>query len=117
MGGRMADIEAAIAESAEESAQNYLDSNLEGEVETAVESYMDNNFQTDEYVSQESLHHEISELESKIQGIVNKALENYTKVTIMKVIKIAIEKCIKDLKEKDKEYDFDKWEGTNGTDD
>jgi len=96
----MADIETAIVESAEESAQNYLDSNLEGEVETLVESYMDNNFQTDEYVSQESLHHEISELESKIQGMIDKSIK--------KVLKIL---------QGDREYDFDKWEGTNGTDD
>ena len=45
------------------------------------------------------------ELEDKISKIVDKA------------VKIAIEKCIKDLKEKNKEYDFNKWEGTNGTDD
>ena len=96
----MADIEAAIAESAEESAQNYLDSNLEGEVETAVESYMDNNFQTDEYVSQESLHHEISELESKIQGMIDKSIKEALKIF-----------------QDNREYDFDKWEGTNGTDD
>tara|TARA_R100000687_G_scaffold662_1_gene1253 strand:+ start:632 stop:934 length:303 start_codon:yes stop_codon:yes gene_type:complete len=100
MGGKMADIEAVIVEFAEEAAQNYLDSNLEGEVETAVESYMDNNFQTDEYVSQESLHHEISELESKIQGMIDKS----------------IKKAFKKL-QGDREYDFDKWEGTNGTDD
>ena len=57
------------------------------------------------------------ELEDKISKIVDKALENHTKVAIMKAVKIAVEKCIKDLKEKDKDYDFDKWEGTNGTND
>ena len=101
----MADIEAVIVEFAEEAAQNYLDSNLEGEVETAVESYMDNNFQTDEYVSQESLHHEISELESKIQGMIDKS------------IKKAFKKLQSDRAMFSKDYDFDKWEGTNGTDD
>ena len=96
----MSDIETTITQLAEESAQSYLEDNLESEVEDKVESYLNDNFQKDEYVTQESLHHEISELESKIQGMIDKS----------------IKKAFKKL-QGDREYDFDKWEGTNGTDD
>lgn len=68
----MSDIETTITQPAEESAQSYLDSNLESEVEDKVESYMNDNFQTDEYVTQESLHHEISELQTKIEDLTKK---------------------------------------------
>ena len=71
----MSDIETTITQLAEESAQSYLDSNLESEVEDKVESYMNDNFQTDEYVTQESLHHEISELKTQIEILTNEIKE------------------------------------------
>ena len=71
----MSDIETTITQLAEESAQSYLEGNLESEVEDKVESYMNDNFQTDEYVTQESLHHEISELQTKIEDLTNEIKE------------------------------------------
>ena len=71
----MSDIETTITQLAEESAQDYLDNNLESEVEDKVESYMNDNFQTDEYVTQESLHHEISELKTEIEKLTNEIKE------------------------------------------
>mgnify|MGYP003148993340 FL=1 len=71
----MSDIETTITQLAEESAQSYLEDNLESEVEDKVESYMNDNFQTDEYVTQESLHHEISELQTKIEDLTNEIKE------------------------------------------
>ena len=60
------------------------------------------------------------ELEDKISKIIEIEVDdiyNNVNLYVDKAVKIAIEKCIKDLKEKNKEYDFNKWEGTNGTDD
>ena len=75
----MSDIETTITQLAEESAQSYLEDNLESEVEDKVESYMNDNFQTDEYVTQESLHHEISDvvstLQTKIEDLTNEIKE------------------------------------------
>ena len=71
----MSDIETTITQLAEESAQSYLEGNLESEVEDKVESYMNDNFQTDEYVTQESLHHEISELKTEIEKLTNEIKE------------------------------------------
>ena len=71
----MSDIETTITQLAEESAQSYLEDNLESEVEDKVESYMNDNFQTDEYVTQESLHHEISELKTEIEKLTNEIKE------------------------------------------
>jgi hypothetical protein len=65
----MSDIETTITQLAEESAQSYLDSNLESEVEDAVENYMNDNFQKDEYVTEEKMHHEISELKLEIEKL------------------------------------------------
>ena len=71
----MSDIETTITQLAEESAQDYLDNNLESEVEDKIECYMNDHFQTDEYVTQESLHHEISELKTEIEKLTNEIKE------------------------------------------
>jgi hypothetical protein len=71
----MSDIETTITQLAEESAQSYLDSNLESEVEDAVENYMNDNFQKDEYVTEEKMHHEISELKLEIEKLTNEIKE------------------------------------------
>ena len=88
----MADVEQAIIESAEEAAQNYLDSNLESEVETQVDNYISNLDVLDSI--------DKNDLDKRIQDMIDKS----------------IKKAFKKL-QSDKEYDFDKWEGTNGTDD
>jgi len=88
----MADIEQAIAESAEDAAQSYLDNNLGTEVEQLC----------DDYISSLDIFDSIDkiELDKRIQDMIDES----------------IKKAFKKL-QSDKEYDFDKWEGTNGTDD
>ena len=88
----MADIEQAIAESAEDAAQSYLDNNLGTEVEQLCDDYISN---LDIFDSIDKI-----ELDKRIQDMIDES----------------IKKAFKKL-QSDKEYDFDKWEGTNGTND
>jgi len=88
----MADIEQAIIESAEEAAQNYLDSNMESEVETQVDNYISNLDVLDSI--------DKNDLDKRIQGMIDKSIKEALKIF-----------------QDNREYDFDKWEGTNGTTD
>jgi len=88
----MSDIESQIIESAEEAAQNYLDSNMESEVETQVDNYISNLDVLDSI--------DKNELDKRIQDMIDKSIKKALKIL-----------------QGDREYDFDKWEGTNGTDD
>ena len=88
----MADIESQILETAEQATQDYLDSNMESEVETQVDNYISNLDVLDSI--------DKDELDKRIQGMIDKSIKKALKIL-----------------QSDREYDFDKWEGTNGTDD